>query len=204
MLKVYGVNTNEQMFSMPFLLRTWWETWWTGTLPRTEKASMVKCGGGMDADVGCWLSLGRKLAWAKEEKNQTNKKGKKPSRKSRWNQLQNSLRKWNSKKPRAIVQNCGFLSKYDSPCAGKRKGEDFGKWKGSWWEMMCSEGYSQDTLGGGGVDVTWVSLGGGWLPSSLLTLLFPKAALGPMWSRSFEAPKEKPVQWPSAAHFPIY
>lgn len=38
---------------------------------------MVKCGGGMDADVGCWLSLGRKLAWAKEEKNQTNKKGKK-------------------------------------------------------------------------------------------------------------------------------
>lgn len=62
---------------------------------------MVKCGGGMDADAGRWLSLGRKSAWAEEEKNQTNKKekkkqGKKP-RKSRWNQLQNSLRKWNSK-----------------------------------------------------------------------------------------------------------
>lgn len=38
---------------------------------------MVKCGGGMDADAGSWLSLGRKSAWAEEEKNQTNKKKKK-------------------------------------------------------------------------------------------------------------------------------
>lgn len=38
---------------------------------------MVQCGGGMDADAGSWLSLGRKSAWAEEEKNQTNKKEKK-------------------------------------------------------------------------------------------------------------------------------
>lgn len=38
---------------------------------------MVKCGGGMDADAGCWLSLGRESAWAGQEKNQTNKKEKK-------------------------------------------------------------------------------------------------------------------------------
>lgn len=49
------------------------------------------------------------------------KRGEKKIRTSRWNQLQNSLRKWNSKKPRAIVQHCGFLSKYDSPCAGREK-----------------------------------------------------------------------------------
>lgn len=42
---------------------------------------MVKCGGGMDADAGRWLSLGRKSAWAEEEKNQTNKKEKKKTRK---------------------------------------------------------------------------------------------------------------------------
>ena len=42
-------------------------------------------------------------------------------RTNRWNQLQNSLRKRNSKKLRAIVQHCGFLSKYDSPCAGREK-----------------------------------------------------------------------------------
>lgn len=44
---------------------------------------MVKCGGGMDADAGCWLSLGRKSAWAEEEKNQTNKKEKKKTRKKK-------------------------------------------------------------------------------------------------------------------------
>lgn len=38
---------------------------------------MVECGGGMDADAGSWWSLGRKSAWAEEEKNQTNKKEKK-------------------------------------------------------------------------------------------------------------------------------
>lgn len=46
-----------------------------------EKASMEKCGGGVDADAGCWLSLGRKAAWAEEKKNQTNKKGKKKQKK---------------------------------------------------------------------------------------------------------------------------
>lgn len=43
---------------------------------------MVKCGGGMDADAGRWLSLGRKSAWAEEEKNQTNKKEKKNKEKN--------------------------------------------------------------------------------------------------------------------------
>ena len=52
------------------------------------------------------ISMGKRV----KEKNQEKR-----------NQLQNSLRKWNSKKLRAIVQHCGFLSKYDSPCARREK-----------------------------------------------------------------------------------
>lgn len=78
---------------------------------RQEEVIIVMCGGG--TEVGCWLGLERKLVWAEEEREKI--------RKNRWNQLQNSLRKWNSKKLRAVVQHCGFLSKYDSPCARREK-----------------------------------------------------------------------------------
>lgn len=41
---------------------------------------MAKCGGGIDADTGCWVSPGRKAAWAEEKKSQANKKEKKKTK----------------------------------------------------------------------------------------------------------------------------
>lgn len=94
-----------------------------------REGHLVRCGGGTEA--GYWLGLGRKSVWTEEERE-------KKIRKSKWNHLQNSLRKWNSKKLKAIVQRCGFLRKYDSPCAEREKIAGLEKTRvRSCWEMMC-------------------------------------------------------------------
>lgn len=112
MLKVLGVVcTNQQWLSEHYCL---------GPGERLDELCVYH-----EQGSPSWWQVGEvlKLVLVRtgEEISMGRRGGEKKIRKSRWKQLQNSLRKWNSKKPRVIVQHCGFLSKYDSPCAGREK-----------------------------------------------------------------------------------
>lgn len=125
------------------------------------------------------------------------RRGEEKIRKNRWNQLQNSLRKWNSKKLRAIVQHCGFLSKYDSPCAGREKIAGLQRTRVQFLVKndVPMKVILRNTLSGEGeVQMPkcwdyWSEGRGelnGWLPfSSFFVFFYPPqtSALRPMWTR---------------------
>lgn len=135
-------------------------------------------------------------------------------RKNRWNQLQNSLRKWNSKKLRAIVQHCGFLSKYDSPCARREK---IGGLQRTRVQFLMKNDVPmkvilRNTLSGKGeVQMPkcrdyWGEGRGelnGWLPFSSFFIPHRLQLLGPCGQGSFEAPTEQLSWLPVAAQNPL-
>lgn len=113
------------------------------------------------------------------------------------------IEEWNSKKLRAIVQHCGFLSKYDSPLC-ERENCRTAKEQGysSWWKMMYLMKVILKTWLSGRrschpnaeiieVEEEFVIV---WLPFSSFFFFFffyppQTSALRPMWTRELWSPQ---------------